>query len=91
MTRTPRPFNPERGTEGAALFPDLPPETRSLIEGTAGCSPYLRGLMKREAEWISAAFDDPEAALANEYRRLRETAPTPALWRCGRASGAWRF
>ncbi len=75
MTRTPRPFNPERGAEGVALFSSLTPETRSLIEGTAGCSPYLRGLMKREAEWISAAFDDPEGALAGEYQRLRETAP----------------
>lgn len=75
MTRTPRPFNPERGGEGVALFPHLPPETRSLIEGTAGCSPYLRGLMKREADWIAAAFDDPEGALTGEYQRLRETAP----------------
>ncbi|NVO26860.1 glutamine-synthetase adenylyltransferase [Donghicola sp. C2-DW-16] len=75
MTRTPRPFNPERGAEGAALFPMLAPELRGLMEGTAGCSPYLRGLMAVETGWIAAAMDDPEGALAGEFARLRATAP----------------
>ena len=75
MTRTPRPFNPERGAEGAALFPMLPPETRALIEGTAGCSPYLRGLLAKETDWIAEAVSDPEGALAAEFDRLRATAP----------------
>ncbi|SCM68368.1 glutamine-synthetase adenylyltransferase [Donghicola eburneus] len=75
MTRTPRPFNPERGAEGAALFPMLPPETRALIEGTAGCSPYLRGLLAKETDWIAEAVSDPEGALAAEFDWLRATAP----------------
>ncbi|MBY6090039.1 bifunctional [glutamine synthetase] adenylyltransferase/[glutamine synthetase]-adenylyl-L-tyrosine phosphorylase [Maritimibacter alkaliphilus] len=63
MTRCPRPFDPERGAEARALLPDLAPELLELIEGTGGCSPYLLGLMHREADWLRAAFDDPEAAL----------------------------
>ncbi|MCU4654547.1 glutamine-synthetase adenylyltransferase [Roseibacterium sp. SDUM158016] len=59
VTRHPIPFVPERGTEALAHFHDLPPELRPLIEGTAGCSPYLAGLMAREGHWLSHALDEP--------------------------------
>jgi len=39
-------------------------EIRALLEGTAGCSPYLAGLMIREADWLETALAvAPEAAL----------------------------
>ncbi|MGP1358936.1 hypothetical protein, partial [Roseicyclus sp.] len=69
-TRHPIPFAPERGAEAWEHLHDLPPELRPLVEGTAGCSPYLAGLMRREGEWLSAALaappEDTMAALIRE-------------------------
>lgn len=53
ITRAPRPFQPEIGAEVAALFVDMPSRFQQLVEGTAGCSPYLAGLLMKEQEWIS--------------------------------------
>ncbi len=64
ITRSPYPFDIDRGQDALAEFPSLPPELRSLIAGTAGCSPFLADLLRREGAWIEAAFDDPEAAVA---------------------------
>jgi len=62
MTRCPRPFEPDRGREARARLPALVPELGALIEGAAGCSPYLSGLCETEAGWLGPALDDPEAA-----------------------------
>ncbi len=71
LTRCPLPFEPDRGADLAADFSDLAPEIVALIRGTAGCSPYLAGLMTREAEWLRAALAaGPEAAEAEELGRL---------------------
>ncbi|NCM97417.1 MAG: hypothetical protein GW948_09020, partial [Rhodobacterales bacterium] len=48
LTRQPIAFDPEAGADAGSTFADLPPELRALLIGTAGCSPYLRGLMARE-------------------------------------------
>ena len=37
-------------------FADLPAPQRDLLAGTAGCSPYLAGLMEREANWLRPAL-----------------------------------
>ncbi|MEO0692834.1 MAG: glutamine-synthetase adenylyltransferase, partial [Pseudomonadota bacterium] len=66
ITRTPRAYEPDRGVEAAALFPDLPTETREVITGAGGCSPYLKGLLERETNWAAAALSGPpETALAD--------------------------
>jgi glutamate-ammonia-ligase adenylyltransferase len=40
------------------------PDTRALIEGAAGNSPYLAGLMRREPEFVAAFFErGPDAVL----------------------------
>ncbi|PYE85643.1 glutamine-synthetase adenylyltransferase [Pseudoroseicyclus aestuarii] len=70
LTRCPRPFAPERGAEAADALPAAPPELRALLEGAAGCSPYLAGLIARERAWLAAAVDDPEGALAQELSGL---------------------
>ncbi len=58
--KAPIPFEPTRGDEVAALFAEAPENLTNLIRGVAGCSPYLRGLMMRETEWLSASFSaDP--------------------------------
>ena len=78
MTRCPRPHDPDRGAEALEALPGLEGPAADLIRGTAGCSPYLAGLMAKEADWLPAALDDPEAAFAAELARLAE-APGDAL------------
>ncbi|WP_135448574.1 [protein-PII] uridylyltransferase family protein [Tabrizicola caldifontis] len=64
ITRTPIAFDPTAASHLRASLPDLGPEVMELVSATAGCSPYLRGLMEREAGWMPEAVADPEAALA---------------------------
>ena len=69
VTRHPIPFNPERGAEALEHLHELPPELRPLVEGTAGCSPYLGGLIRREGHWLSHALDDePEDTIVTLLR-----------------------
>ena len=72
ISRLPRAYDSDRGAEGRALFESLSGDLAKLVEGAAGCSPYLLSLMVREAAWMSAAFDAPKAALDAEFARLRE-------------------
>lgn len=63
ITRVPRPHDPDRAGEIRALFSDLAPELVALLSGAGGCSPYLKGVMEREAEWLREALgQSPEAA-----------------------------
>ncbi len=75
LTRLPRAFDPDRGAEARAAVPDAQGDIARLIEGTGGCSPYLRSLIEKEAAWILPALDDPEAALETLHHDLAETAP----------------
>ncbi|WP_102223417.1 [protein-PII] uridylyltransferase family protein [Acidimangrovimonas sediminis] len=73
LTRCPIAFDAAAGAEARAAFPEVPPELGALIAGTAGCSPYLKGLLAREHAWIGAAFDGtPEAALEGALAGLEE-------------------
>ncbi len=60
-TRIPRLYDADR----AADAPDLGADLRDLLQGTASCSPYLCGLMQREADWLAGAVAAPEAASAD--------------------------
>ena len=71
ITRLPRAYDSERGAEGRALFDGVSGDLAKLVQGAAGCSPYLLSLMLREADWMREAFEAPEAALEAEYLRLR--------------------
>ncbi|ETD80001.1 [protein-PII] uridylyltransferase family protein [Rhodobacter capsulatus] len=72
LTRTPLPLDPARGADVVARYGDFPPEIRGVIAGTAGCSPYLAGLLEREADWARAALSGPvEAAFDAEIARLQ--------------------
>ncbi len=64
ITRSPKPYDAERGADARAQFPDVDPAVEDLIVGTAGCSPYLADLLRREADWIVTALDGPEGAIA---------------------------
>ncbi|WP_323764982.1 glutamine-synthetase adenylyltransferase [Marinovum sp.] len=75
ITRLPHAFEPDRGAETRALFPDVDPAIGELLAGTGGCSPYLKSLCEKEQDWIAPAFDDADAALAALFDDLRETPP----------------
>ncbi|WP_208351849.1 glutamine-synthetase adenylyltransferase [Pseudaestuariivita rosea] len=70
MTRCPAAYDPDQGHDVLGLFDHLPNELKELVKGTAGCSPYLKSLIQKEADWIAAAFDDPEAACGDEFQQL---------------------
>ncbi|MBZ0129893.1 MAG: glutamine-synthetase adenylyltransferase [Rhodobacteraceae bacterium] len=70
--KAPIPHEPERGAEAAALFGRAPENVSALIAGVAGCSPYLRGLIGREAEWLANVLDtDPDQVLADILAAVR--------------------
>ncbi len=64
----PIPFEPARGAEAVALFAPAPANVRDLIAGVAGCSPYLRGLIASEAEWLRAAQGQPPETVMADLR-----------------------
>lgn len=75
ITRSPRPFDPDRGAEARALFPDFAPELAQVIDGTAGCSPYLKSLMEKERAWLPAALEAPEQAVSDLFDAARACPP----------------
>ncbi len=71
LTRCPIPYEPAQAEDVRARFAAQPPEILALLTGTAGCSPYLTGLMGREADWLERALSGtPEAALADALRAI---------------------
>ncbi len=73
IIRCPIPYGPVRGGEAARLFAAQPPEMRALLDGAAGCSPYLASLMRRHADWLTTAIGiGPEAALDDALQNLPE-------------------
>ncbi|MDD9715386.1 bifunctional [glutamine synthetase] adenylyltransferase/[glutamine synthetase]-adenylyl-L-tyrosine phosphorylase [Dinoroseobacter sp. PD6] len=76
MTRLPLPFDPERGAAAvAAHCPEATGALRDALVGMAGSSPYLEGLLAKEAAWFAAALEDPEAAFAQILAEVPEIAP----------------
>jgi glutamate-ammonia-ligase adenylyltransferase len=59
LTRHPIPHAPERAAEGWAALHDVDAALRPLVEGAAGSSPYLAGLIRKEAHWLSHALAEP--------------------------------
>lgn len=66
LTRHPVPHDPQRGQEVAAQYEGAPAPLLPLIEGTAGCSPYLAGLLERERDWLLPRLEVPPEHLATE-------------------------
>ena len=63
ITRLPLPTDEARGAAAAARLPGASPRLADLLRGAAGSSPYLAGLIEREADWLAQALDrDPTAA-----------------------------
>lgn len=75
LTRAPIPFDPESGAEASSSLPELTGGYAELIAGAAGCSPYLRNLIRRERDWIAEAFSrTPEDSLSQELSALNDVA-----------------
>ncbi|MGP6086262.1 glutamine-synthetase adenylyltransferase [Antarctobacter jejuensis] len=82
ITRLPRAYDPDHGAEALAACPWAAGPVAELIAGTGGSSPYLRGLIIKESDWLEGALDDPSAAVAALSGALDEIAPNqigPAL------------
>ncbi len=63
--RAPIPFEADRAQETAGLFPGAPDNIRRLLGGVAGCSPYLRGLIRSQKDWLETVLDaDPNDVMA---------------------------
>jgi len=63
ITKSPRAFDARRGDDAAAALGLAPGNVADLINGAAGSSPYLCGLITRESEWLTEALDQsPEDA-----------------------------
>lgn len=71
MTRCPRAFDLERGRDAVEAVTSLPPELTALVQGAAGSSPYLAGLIVKEAAWLPPALAEPDAALSREIAAAR--------------------
>jgi glutamate-ammonia-ligase adenylyltransferase len=81
ITRLPLAVDATAGDETAALLGVA--EVAPLVAGAAGSSPYLKGLIASEADWLRAAVMlSPEAALQSVLTALAPAAPEvlgPAL------------
>ena len=76
LTRHPIAVDPGAASDAIRAFADLDPALRPLIAGTAGSSPYLRGLLTREAGWLRVALSlSPETALATVLTALDAVPP----------------
>src|SRR6056297_523719 len=75
ITRLPRAHDPQQGQEARALLPELSDDLADLVEGAAGCSPYLKMLAEKERDWLPGALEAPEAAMEALESELREVAP----------------
>ncbi|SMO37552.1 glutamine-synthetase adenylyltransferase [Ruegeria faecimaris] len=72
VNRVPRAFDPSLGSEAREAVGGITPEQGELIAGAAGSSPYLKGLIDLEADWLPQALAQPDAILAS----IMETART---------------
>ncbi len=70
--RVPRAYDPDLGAETADLVPGASGALRELLVGAAGSSPYLKGLIDRERDWLSAAANNPAEAVEDVLSGLQD-------------------
>jgi glutamate-ammonia-ligase adenylyltransferase len=71
ITRKPLPYSDRHSEELQPLLAGLSPEMQELCLGTAGCSPYLRGLIRKEPELLeSLDRSGADATLSGVMSRL---------------------
>ncbi|WP_372573113.1 glutamine-synthetase adenylyltransferase [Ruegeria jejuensis] len=75
ITRLPLAFDPDLGAEARALVPGLSDDHAQLIAGTGGSSPYLKGLIEKEADWLPRALSAPDEAMQAVMAECRALPP----------------
>lgn len=65
ITRLPRVFDTDLGAEARAAVPEANGDLARLIEGVGGSSPFLKGLIEQESDWLIEAAADPDEAVSN--------------------------
>ncbi|MEP3346037.1 MAG: glutamine-synthetase adenylyltransferase [Litoreibacter sp.] len=74
ISKHPIAHNLERCREARDLFSGCSEKLALLLETTAGCSPYLAGLMSREADWIfKLEHTSAEALRDGVWRDIAQT------------------
>ncbi len=75
ITRQPIAYDRDQAADIANHFADMPPDLRGLLANTAGCSPYLKSLMLREADWLRMVLSiSPETAFTGVLVALNDVA-----------------
>lgn len=62
----PQPYDLDKGRTIAALVSDASQEGEALLQGAAGCSPFLASLIEKEAGWLGSAQHDMLNALSEQ-------------------------
>ncbi|WP_170358899.1 glutamine-synthetase adenylyltransferase [Ruegeria arenilitoris] len=73
--RVPRAFDASLGDEALNAVSGITPEQGELIAGTAGSSPYLKGLIEHERDWLPSALQEPDQAFADVMDAARALPP----------------
>ncbi|KAJ54562.1 glutamate-ammonia-ligase adenylyltransferase [Actibacterium mucosum KCTC 23349] len=93
ITRTPLPYDIARADEVRSAFGEQPAAIVDLLAGTAGCSPYLGGLVLREGDWLRSVLtqdvDAVQAALLQEVAALPQAGLSAALRVAKRRVALW--
>ncbi|MCV2446112.1 glutamine-synthetase adenylyltransferase [Paracoccus sp. DMF] len=91
ITRLPLPVDPARGQSAWQATGILDPRLGALIRGAAGSSPYLAGLIGREADWLAEALahEDVVARETAGFESLPADALGAALRRAKRRVALW--
>ncbi|RCW84808.1 glutamine-synthetase adenylyltransferase [Paracoccus lutimaris] len=91
ITRLPLPVDLARGQSALEATGIADPRLGDLIRGTAGCSPYLAGLILREADWLGEALahEDVVARETAGFEVLSADDLGPALRRAKRRVALW--
>ncbi|UFM66488.1 glutamine-synthetase adenylyltransferase [Paracoccus sp. MA] len=91
ITRLPIPVDPARGLSALQATGIADPRLGDLIRGAAGCSPYLAGLVERDADWLPGALahEDVVARETAGFETLSADALGPALRRAKRRVALW--
>ena len=74
ITRLPRALETDLGDEARAAAPWAEGDIAALIAGAGGSSPYLKGLIQKEGDWLEAAVESPEDAFTKLCEDLGESA-----------------
>jgi glutamate-ammonia-ligase adenylyltransferase len=91
ITRLPLPVDSARGQSALEATGIADPRLGDLIRGTAGCSPYLSGLILREADWLAEALthEDVVARETAGFETLSAEDLGSALRRAKRRVALW--